>query len=62
MDAKKRELLERATRLHSRDELARHLGVPRSLLDAWLSGDTSMPDGKLLVLANALDKLARQKK
>jgi hypothetical protein len=38
-------------------ELAKRLNVPESLLTAWMSGHASMPDRKLLILADLLDKL-----
>ena len=40
-----------------RTELARRLNVPESLLEAWIAGLASMPDRKLLSLADLLDKL-----
>jgi hypothetical protein len=58
----KRNLLQRAMELMGRDKLAAHLGVPETLLDAWIRGDVTMPDGKLLVLAAALDEAAKPKK
>jgi len=40
-----------------RGELARRLNTPESLLEAWMGGHASMPDRKLLLLAELLDKL-----
>ena len=40
-----------------REELARRLNVPDTLLTAWMSGHASMPDRKLLVLAELIDQL-----
>ena len=38
-----------------KEELAERLNVPESLLEKWMGGDATMPDGKLLKLANVLD-------
>ena len=54
----KQELLQRAVELMGREELARRLKVPGHLLDAWLQGQASMPDGKLMMLAVILDASA----
>jgi len=40
-----------------RAELARRLKIPESLLEAWIGGHASMPDRKLLLLAELLDQL-----
>jgi hypothetical protein len=48
--------------LMGREQLAARLGIPETLLDAWIRGDVTMPDGKLLVLAAVLDELAKPKK
>jgi len=58
----KQQLLQRAVTLMGRDHLAARLGIPETLLDAWIRGDVTMPDGKLLVLAAVLDEVARPKK
>jgi hypothetical protein len=50
------QLLRDASHLLGAEELAVALGVPRSLLDAWISGDVSMPDGKLCLLTDLLVK------
>ena len=39
------------------EELAKRLNIPESLLVAWMGGHASMPDRKLLILADLLDKL-----
>jgi hypothetical protein len=57
----KKQLLQRATGLVKRKELASRLGIPDLQLDAWLSGDLTMPDGKLLVLAAILDGIAKDR-
>lgn len=58
----KRHLLQRAMELMGRDQLAARLGISETLLDAWIRGDVTMPDGKLLVLAAVLDEIAKSKK
>lgn len=58
----KRHLLQRAMELMGRDQLAARLGIAETLLDAWIRGDVTMPDGKLLVLAAVLDEIAKSKK
>jgi DNA-binding transcriptional regulator YdaS (Cro superfamily) len=58
----KRNLLQRAMELMGRDQLAARLGISETLLDAWIRGDVTMPDGKLLVLAAVLDEIAKPKK
>ena len=56
-DTTKQNLLRMAAHRLGNPELARRLNVPESLLTAWMSGHASMPDRKLLVLADLLDKL-----
>jgi hypothetical protein len=34
--------------------MATQLGVPASLLDEWINGDATMPDRKLVVLADVV--------
>ncbi len=41
-----------------RDELALRLKVPAHLLDARMRGLSSMPDRKLILLANILDQFS----
>jgi hypothetical protein len=48
------QLLRDASKLLGAEELAVALAVPRSLLDAWISGHVSMPDGKLCLLTELL--------
>jgi len=60
MTAAKKSLLERASTLLGREELARRLGVPAHLLEAWIAGDATMPDGQLMKLARVLDRVARE--
>jgi hypothetical protein len=44
-----------------RQQLAARLRISPELLDAWISGDVTMPDGQLLPLATTLNQLAKQK-
>ena len=56
-DATKQRLLGGAAELLGREDLAQCLGVSAGVLDAWISGRASMPDGKLMVLADTLAKV-----
>lgn len=60
--SKKHQILRRAQELIGREQLAKRLGISESLLDAWIRGDVTMPDGKLLDLAAALVELAGPRK
>ena len=60
MTVGKKSLLQRASTLLGREELARRLGVPSELLEAWIAGDATMPDGQLMKLARVLDGVARE--
>lgn len=62
MDKKKQDLLRRAVQLFGKRELAAHLHIPETLLEAWIRGDVTMPDGQLMALATVLDNLAKPKK
>ena len=42
-------------------ELAARMKVPPPLLEAWINGRATMPDRKLIALANVLDKVAHGK-
>jgi hypothetical protein len=44
------------------EEVASALKVAPNLVDAWMNGHASMPDRKLLALADFLDKLGRPEK
>jgi hypothetical protein len=56
----KRELLNRAAKLLDVIDLARRLNVPSTLLETWMRGEATMPDGKLMDLARLLDRISRQ--
>jgi DNA-binding transcriptional regulator YiaG len=56
-DTTKQNLLALAAKRLGRPELARRLNTPESLLEAWMTGHASMPDRKLLLLADLLDKI-----
>ena len=62
MHKKKQDLLRRAVQLFGKHELAARLRIPETLLEAWIRGDVTMPDGQLLALAAVLDNLANPKK
>ncbi len=55
----KQRLLKRAAELVGQDVLAARLNVPVHLLDVWLRGLATMPDRKLLALADLLDNLSQ---
>jgi hypothetical protein len=58
----KRNLLRRAVELAGLDDVAAALKSPPDLVTAWMSGHASMPDRKLLMLADFLDRLGRPEK
>lgn len=58
----KQRLLRQAAKLMGPEELAARLGVPINLLEAWLQGSASMPDRKLVQLAEVLDHFGRPEK
>jgi hypothetical protein len=55
-------MLRRACDLMGRDLLAAGLRVPPTLLDAWLSGHASIPQRKLLMLADLVEKYRQPKR
>jgi transcriptional regulator with XRE-family HTH domain len=55
----KRELLNRAAKLLDVIDLARRLNVSSTLLETWMRGEATMPDGKLMDLARLLDRISR---
>jgi hypothetical protein len=56
VDNTKQQMLRRAVRDVGRTQLADALGVPPPLLDAWVEGKASMPDGKLVLLSGILER------
>jgi hypothetical protein len=56
----KRQLLTRAARLLDVTDLARRLNVPSAVLETWMRGEATMPDGKLMDLARLLDRISRE--
>jgi hypothetical protein len=56
--ATKQQLLRKAAVLMGKEELAVRLKVPPQLLDAWINGQATMPDRKLVPLANVLDQFS----
>jgi hypothetical protein len=58
--AAKQHLLQRADHLLGRDEIARYLNAPSEVIETWMRGDVSPPDGKLLVLACVLETFSRR--
>jgi hypothetical protein len=57
-ESRKQLLLKSAANLIGQDELAIRMKVPGPLLESWISGHATMPDRKLIALAEVLDKLA----
>ena len=55
-------LLSKAADLIGRQKLASRLNISPALLDSWISGSRSVPDGKLMELARTMDQLSREKK
>lgn len=51
----KQSLLRKAASLMGQRELAARLKVSQSVLEMWISGDATVPDGMLLKLAKVLD-------
>lgn len=58
----KQRLLREAVDLVGLEEVAKHLRAPAALVDAWIRGLSTMPDRKLLLLADLLDKYGRPEK
>ena len=57
----KQRMLKRAAALVGREALAARLNVPATVLDVWLRGLATMPDRKLLALADLIDALGDRK-
>ena len=51
-------ILKRACELFGSKAVAGEMRVSEALLEAWVRGDATMPDGQLLRLSEALIKLA----
>jgi hypothetical protein len=58
----KQQLLRRAVDLAGLSEVAQALKAPTNLVEAGMSGHATMPDRKLLLLADFLDRLGRPEK
>lgn len=58
----KQALLCKAADLIGRDQLASGLKISSALLDAWMSGQASMPDRKLSALADLLEEISNSPK
>lgn len=58
----KQNLLRRAVDLAGLEDVAAALKSPPELVMAWMSGHATMPDRKLLLLADFLDRLGRPEK
>lgn len=58
----KQNLLRRAVDLAGLEDVAAALKSPPELVTAWMSGHATMPDRKLLLLADFLDRLGRPEK
>lgn len=58
----KQQLLRKAVELVGLAEVAAALKAQPSLVEAWMQGQASMPERKLLMLADYLDKLGRPEK
>lgn len=59
MDTNKSELLRSAAAIIGLERLAAGLNVPVSQLRTWMDGQASMPDRRLLDLADLLEKASR---
>ena len=58
----RQDLLRRAVDVAGLPDVARALTVSPERVEAWMNGQASMPDGKLLMLASFLEKFARREK
>jgi hypothetical protein len=58
----KEQLLRRAVDLVGLEQVALALKAPPDLVSAWMSGHASMPERKLLLLADFLDRFGRPEK
>jgi hypothetical protein len=58
----KQRILKDARDLFGGKVLAQELRVSEAVLDAWICGDATMPEGELLRLSQALIRLATAKR
>ena len=56
------QLLRKAVDTVGLEDVAFALKAPPALVQAWIQGVASMPDAKLLMLADFLDRLGRPEK
>jgi hypothetical protein len=56
----KQQIFRRAADLLTREEICLRLNEPPEVIEAWMRGHASLPDGKLLVLACVLESLGRR--
>ena len=56
-DITRRNLIASAQQRLGREELAKRLNVPEHLLEAWMDGHATMPERKILELADLLEQL-----
>jgi transcriptional regulator with XRE-family HTH domain len=59
---RKQQVLQQAVTLLGKEKVAASLKVSINLLESWIRGDGSVPDGKLLALAAELVRFAEPKK
>jgi hypothetical protein len=55
-------LLREAVKLVGIDEVAQRLRTPANVVDLWTRGLATMPDRKVLLLADLLDRFGRPEK
>ena len=55
----KQDLLRRSADLVGKTTLEERLRIPEARLEAWMRGDSTMPDGQLLRLAEILADASR---
>ena len=55
-------LLREAVKLVGIDEVAQRLRTPANVVDLWTRGLATMPDRKVLALADLLDRFGRPEK
>jgi len=55
-------LIQDAAKLMGREELAKRLNVPESVVDDWIRGDATISDSGLLKLSEILEHCAKRPK